>query len=327
MSRPAVPATAAPAVCDAVKGGESGGDAVALPVVELDGEKTAVVGSMALASELCRAKVDITLATRFGIGTELCVEISEAYATVTSSDERAVVELLQCGAGEVIEASDSVLSRLGMSLLDKAVPFESAVGLVVLSVDVVFQARYPGSPSEYDRFGIEEVAFIDGMIVVVMGKVARLTHCDFAPIDDSTTADASALRTADIESTGVLSDIFEIGPEGGWEALGNVVVVCEGLDWLLLGDNPEEKVAWLGTVRVPVFDIVVNEAPYDVELDRVQIRDFDVVRASCAERANDEGYGAKEAMNDTVLATTRGGTWEEVLLVKYEVWYQLSLKP
>jgi hypothetical protein len=229
MRRPAVPATAAPAFCDAVKGGESGGDAVALPVVELDGEKTAVVGSMALASELCKAKVDITLATRFGIGTEICVEISEAYATVTYSGERAVVELLQCGAGEVIEASDFVLSRTGMSLLDKAVPVKSAVGLVVFNVDVVFQARYPGSPSEDDRFGIEEVAFIDGIIVVVMCKVARLTRCDFAPIGDSTTADASALCTADIESMDVLSDTFEIGPEGGWESLGNVVVVCEGL--------------------------------------------------------------------------------------------------
>jgi hypothetical protein len=228
MRRPAVPATAAPAVCDAVKGGEIGGDAVALPVVELDGEKTAVVGSMALASELCKAKVDITLATRFGIGTELCVEISEAYATVTSSDERAVVELLQCGAGEVIEASDSVLSRTGMSLLDKAVPVKSVVGLVVFNVDVVFQVRYPGSPSEDDRFGIEEVVFIDGIIVVVMGKVARLTRCDFAPIDDSM-ADASALCTVDIESMGVLSDIFDVGTEGGWEALANVVEVCEGL--------------------------------------------------------------------------------------------------
>jgi hypothetical protein len=118
---------AIPAVCDAVRGGEIGGDAAALSVAKPDGEKTVVADRVALALELCGAKMGVVLVSRLDTGTGTLVDNVESQATVKFITERAVVELVQWGAPEMYRAVIPVLSEVPMSFVDLAVLLKSAV--------------------------------------------------------------------------------------------------------------------------------------------------------------------------------------------------------
>jgi hypothetical protein len=326
MRTPAVPAIAAPAICDAVRGGEIGGDVAALSVTKLDGEKTAVADRVALASELCGAKVDVALVSKLGTETETSVDNVESQAAVRFNTERAVVELFQWGTAEVYGASRLVLSELVMSLVGITVLLKNDVGLAILNVVVVFRAWCPGSPFEDRWWRIEEAVSIEGLIVVVTGKWVRLARCDSAPADGLSTADASALLTADIDGIEVLSDAFDVEPVSIWDAPGDVTAVYSDL-CLLIGDGLEDTVILLGTMKVPVLGVVENEVTNDTRLAAVEIMDGDVVESSRVERANDRMRGAKEAINDTLLVTTGNGAWKDVRVATKHVWYRVFSKP
>jgi hypothetical protein len=108
IRRPAAPATAAPAVCDGVKGAESGGDTAGISDAELDGEKTVVIVLLAVSSELDAAGVDAGLAPGLVVGTKLSAKAVESYAAVIFNTETGAVELLQIGTGELYEAPKPV---------------------------------------------------------------------------------------------------------------------------------------------------------------------------------------------------------------------------
>jgi hypothetical protein len=238
IRRPAVPATAAPAVCDGVRGGDGGGDAAALSEAELEGEKTAVIVLMAISSELDAAGVGVALALALLVGTKPSAKAVESWAAVISNTTPGIVELLQIGATEVYEAPKPVSPELETSLGDRAGLMEGSVDVAALTVDVVLQARY-SDPIPEDGWRItEEVELTEMVVVVIVDDIALLARWKVTSIDGLAMTVVSALRTdveitnateLDAGSTVILSDVFDVGGGDQWETPAVVIEVCKGV--------------------------------------------------------------------------------------------------